>query len=593
MASTKIGGIFVNVTARADSFIKGMKQAESRTQKLGRAVSRVSKLVGGAFVAGTGAAAAGLVALTKAGLQSADNLAKTADKLGIATEKLAAYRLAGEQAGVANAAFDKGLELMLRNISDAADGVGEAQAAFKKLNLDPEALRTAGTANALKAISDSFKNVSNASDRAAISADIFGRSGVGLINLLKDGASNLEEFERVADAIGLSLSRVDAKKIENANDALNIAKKFFVGIGQQLAARIAPMITRIVQQTTDWAERTGAVQGLIGFIGEFTKRTLITVGHLADAFSAMWNVAKGGLLAFTSFFYESTRGILKAIQVVAEKIGLAFELPEFVDSFGDALQHETLASFKKAGDLFSGISDGTGTGGRIEAWIEETARLGESVAAAGIQIDSMRDSLSSAGEEGNKRFSDIRKIIDGIAERVATIGLNDRQKTLRKLFQAGAGPAQIFQAINLFNEEARKTKALELSNEIAKITEEFENLGKTNIDKTLEKLDKLGLSAEQRSNLRDMLEAIEESQKRLKKTTESASALSRGLGQSGIGALQDTTEAATFRFGLNVGNLISGTVQDKQLDQLEMIRESNDQIRDAIAAGGFRGGLLA
>lgn len=69
------------------------------------------------IVSGLGAVAASLGFVVAKALQFAGSLKDTSDRLGIATDQLAALRYAGEQAGISIEDTDKALKFMLKNLS--------------------------------------------------------------------------------------------------------------------------------------------------------------------------------------------------------------------------------------------------------------------------------------------------------------------------------------------------------------------------------------------------------------------------------------------------------------------------------------------
>lgn len=65
----------------------------------------------------------------------ADQLGKTADKLGVNVELLQQLRFAAEQTGVETRTLDMGLQRFIRRVSEAANGTGEAKAALEQLGI--------------------------------------------------------------------------------------------------------------------------------------------------------------------------------------------------------------------------------------------------------------------------------------------------------------------------------------------------------------------------------------------------------------------------------------------------------------------------
>lgn len=245
-----IGSIAVNIVARTEKFTKGIMSAQSGLVKFGKTVLNVTKQIAmfGAGVAAAGAAA--LTYLVKGQFEAVDALAKTSDRLGIATEKLAGLRLAAEESGVSTATLEMALQRMVRRIAEAAQGTGEAQGALKELGLNAAALNQLSPDEQFRKIAGAMSQVSNQGDRVRLSMKLFDSEGVALVNTLKLGTAGLDEADAAAERLGLTVSRKMAAAVERANDAFGRLKMAIVGLARQLAVRLAP----IMEMASKWLE---------------------------------------------------------------------------------------------------------------------------------------------------------------------------------------------------------------------------------------------------------------------------------------------------------------------------------------------------
>ena len=198
--------------------------------------------IGVAFATAGVAAAA---ALTKMSMQNVDALAKTSDRLGIATKQLAGLQHAAALAGVENKTLEKSLQNLAVVVSDAADGTGIAKDALLELGLNAEILEQLPLDQQMLKVADAMQGVTNQTDKVRIATDLFGARGVKVLNMIGGGAQNLADVAKEAEHLGIAVSRVDAAKIEAANDAVTTAKSVFTGLGNQLATAFSPIITEI------------------------------------------------------------------------------------------------------------------------------------------------------------------------------------------------------------------------------------------------------------------------------------------------------------------------------------------------------------
>lgn len=198
--------------------------------------------IGVAFATAGVAAAA---ALTKMSMQNVDALAKTSDRLGIATKQLAGLQHAAALAGVENKTLEKSLQNLAVVVSDAADGTGIAKDALLELGLNAEILEQLPLDQQMLKVADAMQGVTNQTDKVRIATDLFGARGVKVLNMIGGGAQNLADVAKEAEHLGIAVTRVDAAKIEAANDAVTTAKSVFTGLGHQLGTAFSPIIKEI------------------------------------------------------------------------------------------------------------------------------------------------------------------------------------------------------------------------------------------------------------------------------------------------------------------------------------------------------------
>ena len=198
--------------------------------------------IGVAFATAGVAAAA---ALTKMSMQNIDNLAKTADKIGITTQALGGLRHAAELTGVSASTMDMAMQRLTRRVSEAANGTGEAKDALIELGINAEILEQLPLDKQMEVIADRMKGVEKQSDKVRLAMKLFDSEGVAVVNTLASGSAGLKIMAKEADALGITVGRVDAAKIEMANDAGTRAKGVFTGLGNQLAVAFSPIIGEV------------------------------------------------------------------------------------------------------------------------------------------------------------------------------------------------------------------------------------------------------------------------------------------------------------------------------------------------------------
>ena len=326
-------------TARA---FKSLKSRMAGVRKsVGDTVKKVAK-IGAAFA---GAALGATAALVKMRMAAIDNLAKTADKLGVTTEALAGMRHAADLSGVSVSTLDKSLQNMSVQVSNAANGTGIAQKALEDLNLNALALSKIPVDQQMLEVAKAMESVESHTDKVRIAYELFGARGVGVLNMLKGGAGGLEQMAHEADVLGISLNRVDAAKVEDANDQITRAQGVFSGFGNQLSVELSPLISELAANFYQTALDTQAA----GDVGQRVAGALVKAfGFVGDAILGLKLVVKGFQAAFAF--------LMSKIFLGYEKLFLLFDpLIEKYNAVARFFGQGTIEN--KAAKMMGGLSD--------------------------------------------------------------------------------------------------------------------------------------------------------------------------------------------------------------------------------------------
>ncbi|AVO37403.1 phage tail tape measure protein [Pukyongiella litopenaei] len=275
-------------------------RAAAASRRVGSTFSRMTADIGRnarRLAIGAGLAGGAIFGLAASTAELGDNAAKTADKLGIGIEELQELRYAAERSGVSTAAFDTALEKMQKNLGEAATGTGTAKDALEQLGLSAEQLITMTPEDALGVIADRMGSVETAAERAAIANDIFGRSGVGMINMLRGGARGLDQLREAARRTGYVLSEQAARDAEVFQDQLLDTKLVMAGLKNTVGSELMPVITGSMRRIGDAlvANRTDVQRWAKSFAGG-VERALPLIGEVATGLgrvtSKVWGLAE-------------------------------------------------------------------------------------------------------------------------------------------------------------------------------------------------------------------------------------------------------------------------------------------------------------
>ncbi len=296
-----IGNLIVNLKANTSKFTKGMNSAKKSLRGLKKSMSGLKGTalkVGGVLAVAFGTKA--IINKINESRESIDNLAKSSDKLGIATEKLAGLHHVAQLTGASSKALEKGFIRMAVNVSDFADGIGEAKGAFESLNLDAGTLINMSPDQQFIAIAKSLESIENPTKKAAIAYEIFGRSGVDLINTMNAGADAIEAGIAEAEQFGTALTRIDAAKVEAANDSMFRFGQFVKGTVNRLTVALAPILEAVSKQLIEMGTSGEGMGKKVLAAVEFMAKGIGKLADLVHHFQGAWMVLKTVLLGVAS-----------------------------------------------------------------------------------------------------------------------------------------------------------------------------------------------------------------------------------------------------------------------------------------------------
>ena len=338
--NTTIGGISVKINADMTGFEAGMNKARKKLSDTTAKMRSGANEYGKWAAAGVAAATAVGVAMVRSQMQTIDALAKTADRLGLTTEALAGLQRSAELSGAGANTLNMALQRMTRRIAEAAQGTGEAQKALKELGLDAQYLSTLSPDEQFRRISDAMAGVAEQGDKVRLAMRLFDSEGVKLVNTLAMGSEALLEQERIAQKLGTALNRVDAAKVEAANDAISTAGDALDGVVNKVAVQLSPLIEDIANRFSDSALEA---EGFGSTIDSVMRGAVAVVGVFADGLHGIQVVFKGlevGAHAFGALFAEIIRtmavGMEQFINVGVNGIN---ELIDAANYFGAGLSN--------------------------------------------------------------------------------------------------------------------------------------------------------------------------------------------------------------------------------------------------------------
>lgn len=258
----------VILSARDREFTRAMDRAQRRVDQFSRQSNRRLNSSTAAFTALSGAARAFLPALS-AGLvvqqvrrvvSELDEIGKKADAIGLTTDALQELRVVAEEAGVSQEALDNAMMQFSRRLGEARQGLGQARYALDDLNLSAIELASMPLDQALQTVAEAMLSVEDATSRTAMAQQLFGRSGVPMLNLLREGAAGMEAMRQNARDLGIVIDEDLIRSAEEAENQLGLMSRV---IDANLSTALINLAPLLVGATTGIANLTTAARSFI------------------------------------------------------------------------------------------------------------------------------------------------------------------------------------------------------------------------------------------------------------------------------------------------------------------------------------------
>ncbi|MDP2495856.1 hypothetical protein Q8W25_17645 [Shimia thalassica] len=195
-----------------------------------------------------------------------DDIGKTADKIGLTTDALQELRTIAESAGVAQSSLDSSMERFSKRLGEAVLGTGAANKALKEMGLSADDLVSMGLDDALSVVADEIAKIPDPTERTARAAALFGREGVAMVNLLREGADGMAQMRAEARDLGIVIDEDLIRGAEDAQTELDLMGRV---IKANLSAALVELAPLLVAGAQGAASMARAIAGVANIVSDF------------------------------------------------------------------------------------------------------------------------------------------------------------------------------------------------------------------------------------------------------------------------------------------------------------------------------------
>ncbi|WP_417500346.1 hypothetical protein [Methylophaga sp.] len=385
---SSIATLTIDLIGKSGKLSAELKKATKNTQSW---ADKTRKLVGTSTKAMVGFGAAGVAAYASIYAKNAEFIdlqAKTADRLGITTQALGGLQHAANLYGASNEELTKSLQRMQQGLGQVAQtGTGEAKYALEGLGLAIEDLQGLAPEEQFKVIADKLKDVEDQSQKVYIAQSLMGKSGVKMINLMDAGADGISAMMQEAEDLGMTFDRIDAAKVEMANDAFDKAQKTTHSFGQTLAIETAPIIGAISDMWTESAKEAG---GFGSIAQQVVTKVASGIGFLADmgrGLQVIFLLLRQGVAELANVAVQRFADVARAINPVLEALDMESSGLKQLEEFGDSFSATTANLAKELSDLVMEPMPSE----KIKTWIADVQTKFEAVAQEQVNNPDKKD----------------------------------------------------------------------------------------------------------------------------------------------------------------------------------------------------------
>jgi hypothetical protein len=478
-----LGTLTVDLVMKTGKFETDTKRAERRAKDMAKnidaSISKVGNMIGVGLVAAAGAA---VVALQST-VQYVDELATSAEQLGVSFKAFQELQFAAVQSDVEISKLTTSFAKLSEKVGSLGTEGGKAFAeTLKTIGVNAEELVALAPDKQFEKIIGALSKIENVNARAAASNDIFGKSFKDLNPLINQGEDGLRALREEANATGAVISDQARNALTDFDNAMN---RLTLTTKAAMAEAFTPLAVFLTGQMD------GAISGtrsLVGLLGEELLGLTVNIQKALSGFEfykdvyTQWrnsDLFGPGLISFVEDARDRERERDKNIDRAAE--------------------------YAKQGGSKTGNGNGRGRGvqvdvrGKVAAMPTvqsaktATASASKVMAAADREAEDAARRLADASADLNSILSSQSAEIGGPLVRAA----QDYSETMVKLLgveqemtRQGKLDAETQASINLAKEQALRlyqetTEAIQnqktpAQEELERLRNELELLGLTN-----------------------------------------------------------------------------------------------------------------
>ena len=238
------------VTSFKDKVAEAKKNVDADISKMGKGIATGMATA----AAGATAAVAGLYKLATGSAETADEIDKMSQKIGISKQAYQEWDYICSQSGVDVNVFKNGIKTLTTQMDAAASGTESAQENFEALGLTWEDGngKLKSQEQMMEEAILALASMEDGTERARIAQELFGKAGVELAPILNSGADGIEELRERCHDLGLIMSDETVAAGVKLGDTIDDVKSTFGAITDRLGAEFMPLVQQMADKILEF-----------------------------------------------------------------------------------------------------------------------------------------------------------------------------------------------------------------------------------------------------------------------------------------------------------------------------------------------------
>lgn len=308
--------VFNNSLGKTEGILDQISQKEQRLKKI-QLLSGYSTLISG-FTSGVKSAVAGIenvISAVEGVATEGDRIAKTSRLVGMSVKDYQAFSQAARHAGMSTEEMDNALKRFNVNLGKARAGDAKSFKVFDAILGGKNISDFKDSTSLLAAIADGYEKLGSAEQKAMVSQELFGKSGLKMSELLKNGGEDLKK--QLESAIP-GFSDQGAKDAEAFNDALQDMRGTIKSIKISVMEDLFPVFTDLFGTVKGYIKDNGPkikeqIVFVVGKVVDFVKGVLPYIPKVLNVVVGLVDLIGPGTLAILGGFTAILGAVLPLI----------------------------------------------------------------------------------------------------------------------------------------------------------------------------------------------------------------------------------------------------------------------------------------